>query len=110
MVECLWKGNIVDNKLKGLIKDLGNAVNDSLDESDRIAEAVGEIQRAGYNVFLVLEATIGIFKREDSEDDSESSEIPQREVEKHPESPSGEPKIKLTKQDYTFLDKLKIIF
>jgi hypothetical protein len=49
------------------MQELGNAINDSLSESDRIAEAIGEIKRAGYDVFLVLEATIGFNKREDGE-------------------------------------------
>src|ERR1035441_9216521 len=35
------------------MQELGNAINDSLSESDRIAEAIGEIKRAGYDVFLV---------------------------------------------------------
>lgn len=38
-------------------------------DSDRIAAAIGEIKRAGYDVFLVLEATIGFNKREDSEEE-----------------------------------------
>ncbi len=50
------------------MQDLGNAINESLSDSERIAEAIGEIKRAGYDVFLVLEATIGFNKREDGED------------------------------------------
>ena len=49
----------MDEPLKHLMQDLGNAINDSLSESDRIAEAIGEIKKAGYDVFLVLEATVG---------------------------------------------------
>ena len=51
------------------MKELGDAINESLSDSDRIAAAIGEIKRAGYDVFLVLEATIGFNKREDNEDD-----------------------------------------
>jgi len=50
------------------MQELGNAINESLSDSDRIAAAIGEIKRAGYDVFLVLEATIGFNKREDSDD------------------------------------------
>jgi hypothetical protein len=39
------------------MQELGNAINDSLSESDRIAEAIGGIKQAGYDVFLVLEGT-----------------------------------------------------
>ena len=57
------------------MQELGNAINESLSDSDRIAGAIGEIKRAGYDVFLVLEATIGFNKRDESgEDDLEDVE------------------------------------
>jgi len=84
---------------------LGNAINDSLSESDRIAEAIGEIKRAGYDVFLVLEATIGFNRRdEDSEEEEDldaSEEPPKRNFE-------ATGKIKFTSQDHRFLRALKI--
>src|SRR3954467_5602903 len=65
----------VEEPLKHLMQELGNAINDSLSESDRIAEAIGEIKRAGYDVFLVLEATIGCYRRdENAEEDEEQPE------------------------------------
>jgi hypothetical protein len=86
------------------VQELGNAINESLSDSDRIAGAIGEIKRAGYDVFLVLEATIGFDKREEEEEGSteavsESSAQPVRE-------PNG--KIRLTSQDQKFLRALKI--
>ena len=54
------------------MQELGNAINDSLSESDRIAEAIGEIKRAGYDVFLVLEATIGVSKQGEKAPDKTS--------------------------------------
>ena len=36
----------MDERLKDLMQDLGNAINESLSDSDRIAEAIGEIKRA----------------------------------------------------------------
>ena len=39
------KGVSVEEPLKHLMQELGNAINDSLSESDRIAEAIGEIKR-----------------------------------------------------------------
>lgn len=92
----------MDEPLKNLMQELGNAINDSLSDSDRIAEAIGEIKRAGYDVFLVLEATIGFNKRDESEETEEESEIedePRREI-------SG--KVRFTTQDHRFLRALKI--
>src|SRR5580698_530643 len=70
----LYKGVFVDEPLKRLMQELGNAINDSLSESDRIAEAIGEIKRAGYDVFLVLEATIGFNRRDENTGDAEAEE------------------------------------
>jgi hypothetical protein len=71
----------LEDRLKKLMQELGNAINDSLSDSDRIAEAIGEIKQAGYDVFLVLEATIGFNKREGDD-----------EAEESPSSTPGEPK------------------
>ena len=95
----------MEDRLKELMQELGNAINESLSDSDRIAAAIGEIKRAGYDVFLVLEATIGFNKRE-GVDDGETIELG---------TPAPEPatrrkvgKIKLTSQDQKFLRALKI--
>ena len=96
----------MEEPLKHLMQELGNAINDSLSESDRIAEAIGEIKRAGYDVFLVLEATIGFNRRDESgeeedEETSERSDEPKRGFE-------AAGKIKFTTQDHRFLRALKI--
>ena len=96
----------MEEPLKHLMQELGNAINDSLSESDRIAEAIGEIKRAGYDVFLVLEATIG-FNRRDEEGDSEE-EADSIEVPDEPKRFEATGKIKLTSQDHRFLRALKI--
>jgi hypothetical protein len=87
------------------MQELGNAINDSLSESDRIAEAIGEIKRAGYDVFLVLEATIGFNRRDESGD--EEGELEESETEE-PKRFEATGKIKLTTQDHRFLRALKI--
>ncbi len=95
----------MDDRLKELMQELGNAINESLSDSDRIAGAIGEIKRAGYDVFLVLEATIGFNKRDDDDDsDAEGSE---NETE-HPVHFESAGKIRLTSQDQKFLRALKI--
>lgn len=88
----------MDDKLKELMQELGNAINESLSDSDRIAEAIGEIKRSGYDVFLVLEATIGFNKRDDTEEVSASMEV----------GYDAATKLKWTNQDHKFLKALKI--
>ena len=94
----------MDEKLKELVQELGNAINESLSDSDRIAGAIGEIKRAGYDVFLVLEATIGFNKRDDEENSSETTS----DVSSEPVQYEANGKIRLTTQDQKFLRALKI--
>jgi hypothetical protein len=96
----------LEDRLKELMQELGNAINESLSDSDRIAAAIGEIKRAGYDVFLVLEATIGFNKREDAEETEEGETI---ELGNQPEPTRRKVgRIKLTSQDQKFLRALKI--
>jgi hypothetical protein len=99
--------NRLEDRLKELMQELGNAINESLSDSDRIAAAIGEIKRAGYDVFLVLEATIGFNKREDSDESEDGETI---ELATPPETTTRRKvgKIKLTSQDQKFLRALKI--
>jgi hypothetical protein len=97
----------LDEKLKELMQELGIAINESLSDSDRIAGAIGEIKRAGYDVFLVLEATIGFNKREEgAEDSSDEVEAEDSSTVKSETTTGG--KIRLTSQDQKFLRALKI--
>ena len=99
------------------MQELGNAINESLSDSDRIAAAIGEIKRAGYDVFLVLEATIGFNKREDAgeeqEEQGEEVEFAESELKIEPPATgkrrfSSAGKLKWTSQDHKFLKALKI--
>jgi hypothetical protein len=96
----------VEEPLKHLMQELGNAINDSLSESDRIAEAIGEIKRAGYDVFLVLEATIGFNRRDENAEDEEDNQTEVTEEPKRTFEATG--KIKFASQDHRFLRALKI--
>ncbi len=102
------KGQRLEEKLKDLMQELGNAINESLSDSDRIAAAIGEIKRAGYDVFLVLEATIGFNKRDESAEENDDARV---EADAEPPAKrkfESTGKIKLTSQDQKFLKALKI--
>ncbi len=89
------------------MQELGNSINESLSESERIAAAIGEIKEAGYDVFLVLEATIGFNRRgegEETESDESRSEAPKPARRKRIEPG----RIRWTSQDHKFLRALKI--
>jgi hypothetical protein len=91
-------GAIVDQRLKDLMKELGEAINSSLSDSEQIAEVVSRIKSGGYDVFLVLEATIG-FNRRDGEDVVESKPVHTRRSSRV---------LQMTSQDVKFLKSLRI--
>jgi hypothetical protein len=89
----------LDDNLKQLMKELGAAINDALSDSDEISEAIQNVRNAGYDVFLVLEATIGFNKRSKNDQGEEVTSGGLK---------SGEMKLKVTAQDLKFLRSLKI--
>ena len=62
----------MDQQLKQLMKELGEAINESLSDSEQIAEVVSRIKDGGYDIFLVLEATIGVSKQGEQNTDKSS--------------------------------------
>jgi hypothetical protein len=88
----------VDQRLKQLMKELGEAINESLSESEQIGEVISKIKAGGYDVFLVLEATIGFNKHEEPAA-AQSSLVNARH---------GDPDFKVNAQDIKFLKSLRI--
>jgi len=50
----------LDNRMKRLLREMGEAINDSLSTSEELNGAIGRIRQEGYDIFLILEATIGL--------------------------------------------------
>ncbi len=88
----------LDENLKQLMKELGTAINETLSNSEKISEAIAKIRTSGFDVFLVLEATIGFNKRqEEASQDSAISGVSE-----------GKMQFNITSQDVKFLKSLKI--
>lgn len=91
----------LDDNFKRLIKELGQAINESLAESDTISEVMGRIRAAGYDLFLVLEVTIGFNKQ------GEAGTVHHHKLSS--EDDSEDPTFHLTAQDAQFLRSLRIV-
>jgi pentose-5-phosphate-3-epimerase len=87
----------VDQQLKQLMKELGEAINESLADSEQIAEVVSRIKDGGYDIFLVLEATIGVSKPGEKSD--KTSLVT---------TLTSNPEFKINDQDLKFLKSLRI--
>jgi hypothetical protein len=78
--------------------ELGEAINESLADSDQIAEVVSKIKNGGYDIFLVLEATIGVSKQGEKPSDKTSMVT----------TLTTNPEFKISEQDLKFLKSLRI--
>jgi len=105
----------LDDRMKQLLRDLGHAINDSVSDSDRIAEAISSVRSAGFDIVLKLDATIGLARR--SEQDAKMTSLDRRFLESlHirvddetlEEENVAPPLVEITAQDIKFLRSLKI--
>lgn len=87
-------------KVKKLIQKLGEAIHESVSESEDIAVVVKNIREQGFDVLLMLEATIGLNEVETKDGEGESEELFEADAE------GGEGPF--TPNDLTFLKSLRI--
>jgi hypothetical protein len=60
----------LNQKVKNLIQKLGEAIHESVSESEHIAGVVKNIRDQGFDVMLMLEATIGLNQVETESEES----------------------------------------
>ncbi|HTD96746.1 MAG TPA: hypothetical protein VK627_07440 [Edaphobacter sp.] len=87
----------MNQKVKNLIQKLGEAIHESVSESEDIAGVVKNIREQGFDVLLMLEATIGL---NEVEPEAESDEPLQLQ--------DGDTEGPFTRNDLTFLKSLRI--
>ena len=85
----------MNQKVKNLIQKLGEAIHESVSESEDIAGVVKNIREQGFDVLLMLEATIGL-----NEVETETDE-PNQSAGEDADGP-------FTRNDLTFLKSLRI--
>jgi hypothetical protein len=85
----------LNQKVKNLIQKLGEAIHESVSESEDIAGVVKNIREQGFDVLLMLEATIGL-----NELETEANQ-PAESVSEDADGP-------FTRSDLTFLKSLRI--
>lgn len=66
----------MNRKIRNLIEQLGEAIHETVAESDQIAGVVRNIRAEGFEVLLMLEATIGLNEAEEESAEKKESETP----------------------------------
>jgi hypothetical protein len=54
----------INDDLREMLKELGQAINESISGSGRVHDSVQKIRDEGYNLYMVLDAKVGVNKRE----------------------------------------------
>ncbi|HEX5236285.1 MAG TPA: hypothetical protein VFW25_13245 [Silvibacterium sp.] len=89
-------------KMRKLVQKLGEAIHASVSESEHIAGVVQDIRKQGFDVLLMLEATIGL--NELSEQQPAAAQLPS----KAGGAGEGQGERTFTAQDLHFLKSLRI--
>lgn len=61
----------MDDRIKQLLQDLGTAINESISGSEDVNRHIQKIRDEGYDLYVVLDATIGLNKQDESDDATE---------------------------------------
>ena len=80
----------IDDDAKEIVRDIGTAINESVENSPKVAEAIERLRDAGYEMELTLRLEIGL--RPHSSD----------------EEGGGEGTLELTDEDVQVLQRMKI--
>lgn len=91
----------MNQKLKKLVQQLGEAIHESVSESSQIAGVVADIRKQGFEVLLMLEATIGL-------NEVEQQPAGALEGSAHESADEAGDKSDFTPQDLRFLRSLRI--
>ncbi|MFZ3201208.1 MAG: hypothetical protein WA175_08650 [Candidatus Acidiferrales bacterium] len=106
----------LDDHMKQLLRELGHAINDTVSDSERIAEAISNVRAAGFDIVLKLDATIGLARR--TPQDAKMTRQDRRFLESMHisvdeeilDDDADESRLEITAQDIKFLKSLKISF
>ncbi len=79
----------IDDRAKEIVRDIGTAINESVENSTKVAEAIERLRDAGYEMELTLRLEIGL--------------RPHRE-----ETAESDAGLNLTEEDVQILQRMKI--
>jgi hypothetical protein len=79
----------IDDEAKEIVREIGTAINESVENSPKVAEAIERLRDAGYEMELTLRLEIGL--RPNSDDEAEDGTM-----------------LELTDEDVQILQRMKI--
>jgi len=67
----------LNDHLREMLKELGQAINESISGSGRVHDSIARIRDEGYNLYMVLDAKVGVNRRNGSRRRSSGPEGPE---------------------------------
>ncbi len=75
----------LNEHLRAMLKDLGQAINESISGSGRVHKSIQRIRDEGYNLYMVLDARVGVNRRSSRNGSRRAAQEAEEEAQ-----PSGE--------------------
>lgn len=106
----------LNDHLRQMLKELGQAINESISGSGRVHDSIQRIRDEGYNLYMVLDAKVGVNKRDRERSSrrkvgakrSESSATQGRDDEPMIEEHAASAAFRINVKDLRFLKSLGI--
>ncbi len=97
----------LSDHLREMLKELGQAINESISGSGRVHDSIQRIRDEGYNLYMVLDAKVGVNKREGKTNRSRRTVV--RAVEPDDsDAPASRAAFRINLKDLRFLKSLGI--
>lgn len=90
----------MDPQLERMMRKLGEAINETISGSRSIADVIESVKASGYDVFMVLEVTVGLNRSGEQAGTAEPIA--------HSTTNGEGPELRISRQDARFLESMKI--
>lgn len=98
----------VDDRLKQLLRELGDAINQSVSSSSEVNQKIQKIRDQGYDLFVFLDATIGLGSTDESAGEPVVESGPMRQIKQPLALPGVESQFRINVSDLAFLRSVGI--
>jgi hypothetical protein len=98
----------LSDHLRAMLKELGQAINESISGSGRVHDSIQKIRDEGYNLYMVLDAKVGVNKREGKSRSRRGAAVASAESDEDVSSASERAAFRINLKDLRFLKSLGI--
>ena len=70
----------IDDEAKEIVREIGSAINESVEKSKEVADAIERLREAGYEMELTLRLEIGLRPHAEEETDSATLDLTEEDL------------------------------